>query len=408
MRNVIDNLLNKIKTIVLNQVIYLDSTAFRFHKNDVRADGVYSFIPLESVQDDTQIPKSVVTILSRNCYHEHVQWYPITKKSDVLKVVKLQSQTSTLPVLFIIGKVFNGQTPVTYYHLNDLSTKVNSWLMVPETSLLSQPFVAETLISYQTLAPSNTVFIAKGVSGSSSTLKGGVIQSDQQFAMSTGVVLTNRVTLATDEHAKILNMQMKKLYKISLSGLFSKARLSSASFTTLFSKLVLPTLAVITVYLVLSVQISSVIAQHTKSELSAATKEANEVLNQYNQINNMIARYKLVADKVPVRTELLAVWQVLAPLYQSGMTISSVRQNQQKITLQFSAASASNSLQLLIQQPGVTNASFVGPVNRQGNFDTATVLFELATIEIDEQSVEVQLGSNELSSNEISLTAEER
>ncbi|MGI2113425.1 hypothetical protein ACRN9G_07465 [Shewanella frigidimarina] len=409
MRNVIDNLLNKIKTIVLNQVIYLDSAAFCFKKHDVEAERCYSFSKLNNILDEDKTHKSIVTILSRNCYHEHVQWYPITKKSDLLKVVKLQSQHSILPVLFIIGKVFNGQTPVTYYHLNDLSTKVNSWLMVPETSLLSQSFLAETLVSYQTLLPVNTVFIAKGVSGSSSTLKGGIIQSDQQFALSTGVVLTHRITLTPSEHADILNLQLKRLYKIPLAGLFSKKKLSSTGFTKLFSTLVLPICVVVTVYLLLAVQISSYFAQHTKSELTAATKEANEVLNQYNQINSMIKRYQLVADKVPVHTELLSVWQVLAPLYQSGVIINSVRQNHQQITLQFSAPSASQSLQLLIQQPSVTNASFVGPVNRRGNFDTATVLFELkpiADIDLNEHSVAQKTNLNELSVNDKSLAVE--
>ncbi|WP_392343424.1 hypothetical protein [uncultured Shewanella sp.] len=335
MRNIIDNLLGKIKKLVSNQIVYLDSVAFRFQSNDDGSDHRYSFIPLDSVLDKKQSRKSLVTVLSRNCYHEYVQWYPITKKSDLLKVVKLQSKSSILPVLFIIGKAFNGKTPVTYYHLNELSTEVNSWLMLPETSLLAQPFLAETLISYQTLLPENTVFIANGVSGSSSTIKGGVIQSVQQFAMSTGVVATNIVTLTTDDHAKILNQQLKKLYQIPLAGLYSKTRVSFTSFTQLLSKLILPIFSAVTIYLLLVVQLSSFVEQQTKSELRAATKDANEVLNQYNQINNMISRYQLLANKVPVRSEPLLVWQVLAPLYQSGMIISSVRQNKQQITLRF-------------------------------------------------------------------------
>lgn len=409
MPNIFDNLLGKIKKIILNQIVYLDSNAFRFQKNGNGLDEHYSFTPLDSAVDKKQSRKPLVTVLSRNCYHEHVQWYPITKKSDLLKVVKLQSKSSTLPVLFIIGKAFNGKTPVTYYHLNELSTKINSWLMVPETSLLSQPFLAETVISYQTLLPENTVFIAKGISGSSSTLKGGVIQTVQQFAMSTGVVVTNNVTLTTDQHAKILNQQLKKLYQIPLIGLLSKAKVSYTRFTQLSSKLVLPIVGVLTVYLLLAVQLTSFAEQYTKNELRAATKDANEVLNQYNQINSMIERYQLLADKVPVRTELLSIWRVLAPLYQSGMIISSVRQDKQKITLRFSADSASHSLQLLLQQPNVINASFVGPVNRQGTLDTATVLFELTpAINIDQtdEPIAAQSSVDKVTIDNVSLASE--
>jgi len=410
MRNIIDNLLGKIKKIVSNQIVYLDSVAFRLQKNGDGPDERYSFIPLASDLDKKQGRKPLVTVLSRNCYHEYVQWYPITKKSDLLKVVKLQAKSSVLPVLFIIGKAFNGKTPVTYYHLNELSAAVKSWLLVPETCLLSQPFSAETLISYQTLLPENTVFIAKGVSGSSSTLKGGIIQNIQQFAMSTGVVVTNSMTLTADEHATILNQQLKKLYHIPLVGLYSTTRVSFASFSQRFSKLVLPIFGVITVYLLLAVQLSSFVEQHTKSELRAATKDANEVLNQYNQINSMISRYQLLADKVPVRTEPLLVWQVLAPLYQSGMIISSVRQNKQQITLRFSAESASHSLQLLIQQPNVINASFIGPVSRQGNLDSATVLFDLTpviNIEMNDQPTTAkQLSADRAAIDNKSLASE--
>ncbi|QYK00282.1 hypothetical protein [Shewanella psychrotolerans] len=382
--------------MVLNQVIYVDRHIYRFNQTETHAkhDAVVSFKVIETstnksseweAKEDVitsvngrQI-KSKVAILSRNCYREQLQWYPIVKKSDVLKLVKLQVQGSPSQVLFIVGSTVNGKTPVTYYYLNELTRGLKAWLLVPETSLLGNELSPDRLLSYQTVDPRNTVFVSNSVAGIVSATQGGMIQTLEQFALSQGVTAQYQVNLSAEEHILSLKTQLKHLYQLPLTGLVNRSALTfDASTAALFRLAALPGIVIITLYLVLAVQVSEYKADSAKQELRVATKEANLVLNQYQEINEMIGRYGRLGENSPQSTQLLNVWKVLAPMYELGVIFSDVTQQQQTVTLRFTADSASRALQLLIKQGGVTNAKFVGSVRRQSNMDAATVQFELS------------------------------
>jgi len=394
MQSVSPKIINVLKKMAMNQAVYVDSCIYRFNQTEIDAqrDAVLSFEPLESkgseqTSKDSDVglstseyvrrTKAKIAILSRNCYREQLQWYPITKKSDVVKLAKLQVKNTQSQVLFIVGKTVNGKTPVTYYYLNELTNGLKTWLFIPETSLLGRELSSDCLISYQTVDPCNTVFVSNSVAGTVSALQGGMIQNLEQFALSQGVHVQHKVHLSVEEHLLSLKTQLKHLYQLPLTGLINTAVLSLDAKSAPLSRLALPALVVTTLYLVLAVQVSEFKADSAKQELRAATKEANHVLNQYQDINEMIGRYRQLAENTPQRTQLLGVWKVLAPMYGSGVLFSDVQQELQTVTLRLTADSASLALQLLIKQPGVTNAKFVGSVRRQRNKDAATVQFEL-------------------------------
>ncbi|WP_394146920.1 hypothetical protein [Shewanella atlantica] len=397
MQSVSPKIVHKIKKVALNQVCYVDSRIYRFNQTETDAEGdaVLSFeasdvAATKGSEQDSSVGEAAnnrsgvakratakVAILSRNCYREQLQWYPIAKKSDVVKLVKLQVQNSPSQVLFIIGETVNGKTPVTYYYLNELTHGLKAWLLLPETSLLGHELSSDTLLSYQTVAPCNTVFVSNSVAGTVSALQGGMIQNLQQFALSQGVTAQHKVHLSVAEHISSLQTQLKQLYKLPLTGLFNRSSLSFDASSATLSRFALPGLVVATLYLVLAAQLSEYKADSAKQELRAATKEANLVLNQYQDINSMIARYNQLKENRPQSTQLLDVWKVLAPMYESGVIFSDVQQQQQSVTLRLTADSASQALQLLIKQEGVTNAKFVGSVRRQRDMDAATVQFDL-------------------------------
>ena len=394
MYSVSQKIINNIKKMVMDQVIYVDSRIYRFNQNQIggSGDAVLSFETIESEGSElgakehgastvnARQVKAKVAILSRNCYREQLQWYPIAKKSDVIKLVKLQIQSSPSPVLFIVGETVNDKTPVTYYYLNEFTRRLRAWLFIPETSLLGHELSSDMLLSYQTVDPSNTVFVANGLAGTVSAQQGGMIQNLEQFALSQGVTAQRKVSLSAEEHILSLKTQLKQLYRLPLIGLVNRTALSFDTNYAILSRFALPGLVVITLYLVLAAQVSEFKVDSAKQDLREATKEANQVLNQYQNINEMILRYRQLVKNTPQRTQLLDVWQVLAPMYASGVIFSDVQQQQQSVTIRLTADSASQALQLLIKQTGVINAKFVGSVRRQRNMDVATVQFDLIPV----------------------------
>lgn len=400
MQSVSPKIFGKIKNVAMKQVIYVDSRIYRFKQAEIgtEREADLSFDAIEAAVTKSSEQKSPdgevttdtsgaakraagkIAILSRNCYREQLQWYPITKKSDVVKLVKLQVQNTPSQVLFIVGSCVNGKTPVTYFYLNELARGLKAWLLIPETSLLGRELSSDSLLSYQTVEPCNTVFVSNSVAGTVSALQGGMIQSLEQFALSQGVTAQHKIHLSAEEHILSLKAQLKHLYQLPLTGLVNRAALSPGASSATLSRFALPGLVVITLYLVLAAQVSEFKADSAKQDLRAATKEANLVLNQYQDINSMIGRYNQLAKNRPQSTQLLDVWKVLAPMYESGVLFSDVQQQQQTVTLRLTADSASQALQLLIKQAGVTKAKFVGSVRRQRNMDAASVQFELVPI----------------------------
>lgn len=389
-------IMDKIKKMAMDQVIYVDGHIYRFNRTkfDVKNDAVFSFEMMSTntspnvkgsesanlVESGRRV-SAKIAVLSRNCYKEQLQWYPISKKSDVVKLVKLQINAASSQVLFIVGKAVNGNTPVIYYYLNEFTCGLRAWLLVPETSLLGLAQPADSLLSYQTINPCNTVFVSTSrLAGTVSALQGGMIQNLDQFALSQGVNTQSKAHFSAEEHIQTLQEQLQYLYQLPLTGFVNKLAFSLNTGITTLSHFALPMVAVITLYLVLAVQVSEFKADSVNKKLRAATKNANFVLNQYQDINEMIGRYLQLADNTPENIQLLDVWHVLAPMFESGVMIDNVQQQGQTVTLRLRADSASQALQLLIKQGGVTNAKFVGSVRRQRNMDAASIQFELKSV----------------------------
>ncbi|MCL1131407.1 hypothetical protein [Shewanella sairae] len=398
MQSAAQKLISKIKTTALKQVVYVDNAHYHFQVNDsVHADDAgFSLVTATSKagehqqrSETEQVSKAKVAILSRNCYREKIEWYPITKKIDLLKLVKLQVENAPAKVLFIIGKSQNGKTPVTYYQLNQLCDGIKSWLLLPETYLIAQQSGTETLWSYQTPFAQNTVFVAKGLATPVSAIKGGMIQTVQQFALSQGLAAEQVLSLSAEQHATALYQQLSKLYQMPFIGLINKANFKAQNNSARLKKFVLPSLVVVSGYLLLAVQISAYEAQSAKQALQLATKEANVVLNQYKDINQMIERYQQLEGNTPQSTELLAVWQVLAPMYDQGVIFNDVQQTQNQVTIRISAESASQTLQMLLGQPGVGSAEFIGSVRRQRGLDAATIQFAISPLVLTDNNIDI-------------------
>jgi hypothetical protein len=332
-----------------------------------------------------------IAILARNCYREQLQWYPITKRSDIAKLLQIQLVGAGCPVLYVIGAAVNGKTPVTYYYLDKLPIAFTAWLYIPETLLLAANLNYGEILSYSNLDNSRTMFVAKAIGGVVSAYKGGVIQSSLQFALSQGMNLLPQLSaddagddnILTGQQLGIaLLTQITSFYKLPLLGLINRKAINYESTVKSFISWGIPSALVFSLYLVIVTQLASLLVESNKSELVQAKVQANSILGQRQSILEMNERLLLLNKYSPSDDRLLQLWEVLSPLYQNGVVFQKVQKTAGKIILQVEATSASKVLGLLISQPGVSNAQFDSAVRRQGNIDEATISFTLKSPEV--------------------------
>lgn len=362
MQSIKSSLNSRFSRLLLGQVVYADMKVYRF--------------TAEYQLQETDKPVAWFAVLSRNCYRETVQWYPISKKADVIKLVKLQLAQANATVLYVVGEEINGKTPVTYYHLNTLPDKLRARCYLPETLLLGSAVADGELLSYQLLHQDQQVYVAKAGSGIVSALAGGVIKTAAQFSLSQGVVVSVQRQLSATQLIQQLVLAVRRFYRLPLSGL----RVTPAAGTSMLpsaERVLWPVAIGATLYLLLAVQLSAYEAERATEALRDATRQADTILRQRQLILQDLQRYQQLERHQVVQQDTLLLWQVLAPLYAADVTFIDIERQQQQIILRFEAPSAASTLQTLISQPQVQGAAFDGPVRRQRNKDIATVRFSL-------------------------------
>jgi hypothetical protein len=362
----------------LGQVVYADKVLFSIALDDQSID-----FNKNTIWHECQSSTAKIAILSRACYREQLQWYPITKKTDVLNLVRLQSVSTNCLVLHVIGNVVNGKTPVTYYYLDNLPDGMQPWLFLPETLLLAQQLKQGELLSYPSVDNSRTLFVANAIGGVVSAFKGGMIQSSLQFALSQGLSLSQDRVLSGLDMRAVLLAQLYKFYQLPLIGLVNRHSFDSQTTLKKLATMALPAVLAVTLYLMVTEKVASIMVDSNASQLAQARAEANNILKQRQDILDMSARFQLLDKYLPENGQLLKLWQVLAPLYKAEVTFQTVQTIQGKVVLRIETDSASKVLGLLISQPGVSEAQFDSAVRRQGNIDSATISFTLQLNEVN-------------------------
>ncbi|KKO46970.1 hypothetical protein WG68_03285 [Arsukibacterium ikkense] len=363
MPSLISRLVNAIKKLLLRQVSYLDAQAYQLSaKHGLLAQPALT---------------GKILLVSRHGYTEHIQWLPVTRSAEAKKLVKFQQSSRGEGWCYCIGQPLNGKTPVLWYQFKPQVLAHNAWLYLPETLLLAQQCSTDEVLIYQTPDSNNNIFVSQTHAGAASALKGGMLQSAMQFMLAHGGNVQQTSTLSAPELAPRLLQALGQLHRLPLAGFVNKAAFKRTTGLHALLRYVWPTVAGITLYLLLADAWTGHLQQQSRLQLQQANRQANQLLIQRDDIDSMVSRYQQLQQVLPASDNLLQLWQVLAPLYQQTITVSHVQQRLQQVTLRIEAPSATEALQLLMQQPGVVQGRLEGNVRRQNNRDLATVSFQL-------------------------------
>ncbi|MFC4656853.1 hypothetical protein ACFO3I_17680 [Rheinheimera marina] len=356
-------IISALKQWLRKQIGYLDQQLMSFGANG------------ELLCNDLTLPPKVL-ILSRHHYSEKVQWLPVEKRSAARTLIRAQQNTSNIVQLYWIGEPVNGKTPVLWF-TPTADLPASAWLVVPETLLLAYSFSKGTVISYQSPSKATTVYLTNSLAGPVSAVQGGLLVSAEQFMLSQGVAIEQRIELDSSSHSRTLFLALSRWHQFQLVGFLRLNQHGARSFFQPLFGLIWPVAAAITLYLLIITQWTAVRVEQTQTELEQVNSDAAAVLTQREQVQKQIDRFSRLQQVLPGDHSMVALWQVLVPLYKKNVLITTVNQQQQQVSVTIEAPSATEALQLLLQQPGVSNAELEGNVRRQGDREQATVRFDL-------------------------------
>jgi len=324
--------------------------------------------------------KGKICILSRNYYSEKLEWLPIIKRSDVIKVVKLKVKQQKSQTLYAVGLPVNGKTPVVYFYIKALPQGYTPWLIIPETYILAFGMTEQNcqVAAYLTPSTKTPVFFSADKNCVLSAQQGGLITGPKQFAMSNGIHFEKSIVLDEQGYALALSTGLKQLHNLSIYGFVNKSAFASSSQNKGWVNPALLVGSVVTsLYLLLGYATASWQADQAKQELSQSMDKANQVLEQRNSIQDIVNRVETLQSQLPADSKDIAMWRVLEPLYASGVIFTGIVKNGANIQLRIEVESASEVLQLLLLQEGVENAEFSGTVRRQRTLENANIHFSL-------------------------------
>lgn len=321
-------------------------------------------------------PKLV--IVARHLYEEVTQWYPITKKSDVLKRVQLEQEKDGF-VGFEIGKAVNDKTPVTYFYYANNDIINQAWVVIPETVVLGQSLEVNDVVSYQSPVATKypDVFLAKSHNGIHSVLSGGMLKKPEHFAHSQGLQVNRIYQWSQTQAQQQLIDSIGRLTQCLGRGFFNSKALKTTAKKWRLVKVAAIATAAITLYLLIMNQALTTYVDSRQATLTEKNSEARVVLNIQSDIDRMSEQFSKRLMQMEPGHDPIQLWQVLAPLMSTTLTVNQVEWENSEYRVRIEADSATTALQQLLDNKKVAKAEFSTAVRRQRNKEVATIKLSL-------------------------------
>ena len=267
-----------VKTLLLRQVSYLDAQAYQLSIDQ-------SLMPLTRAG-------SKILVVSRHGYSEQLQWLPVARNTEAKKLVKFQQASRGEGCFYTIGEPLNGKTPVLWYQFSPQVLAHNAWLYLPETLLLARKCHNNEVLVYQSPDTDIDIFVSHTQAGAVSAIKGGMLQSAMQFMLALGADLQRTSTVNAAQLNARLTQALWQLYQLPLAGLVNKAVFKQRAGLHSLLRYVWPAVAGITLYLFLADAWTHHLQQSSRQQLQQANLQANQLLIQRDDFDNMLNRFQ--------------------------------------------------------------------------------------------------------------------
>ncbi|RHW74873.1 hypothetical protein [Colwellia sp. RSH04] len=327
-----------------------------------------------------QLKQAKYTILGAQHYHEEICLYPISSYKDLHKVLTLEQVNSESCFCFQIQE-FDGTNRLVKkaYFTSSLLEKFNvtPLFLIPETWLISASLQHE-IVQFEH-SKRKYICVPQQYKNTFIELTGLLATKDDAY-LSLGV--SNEVDFSHVEEQWLLSKYT------SVIGLFSIFKMMPGLRITKNTQgnqkdwrafLVGASAISVSYVLLTSWYINSSLAS-VKEESVRLNEQLSPLLNIIEQTNQSRERAEEISSLYKIKGWEISAWKTIAPLFIDGVTISKVNfLKSGKVAIKVSSENISSSdvLALIINQPEVENAEFVGLIQKRKNFQRFTIVFQM-------------------------------
>lgn len=347
------------------------------------SDKPYSLV-LNSQQQFTLAPASsnatkgtkLIQIIARKHYTEQSQSYPIGNKKELIKLIKINSQTANnapnTSSAYVINALGQEQSKVTHWQFTN--TLPQAWFKLPESLLIGHTLAPEQVVNSTAYT---AMFITQHQQSVCSALTTPLINSPERFAAMFGVPCNQVINITEPAHyaqTLIKGLQLQPKQQLSAfftlpQGLVSKTQLKKTAL--ILSVICIAYAALTSGYLIYKTHnLQSALAQN-----KTAVNQALTTLEQYQQSAAKLQSLQSFTQNQQIASPLFFT---LYELFNSA-ELSNIRLEDNRYVLRGTADKATDALQIILNNPRVHNAKFDYPSRKERRGESFVISFTLNT-----------------------------
>lgn len=325
-------------------------------------------------------------IIAKHHYIERSISLPITIKKDVKAAIafELESLKAEFQVFYKLGLPDNGKTQVMIWQVPHSLIPKGILLAIPETFLLSSQLTAEHVLSYMGIGGRRTLLAKSGTQLYSSTNQN---LSVPVFGQMIGINAVQTIDVSQELLAEKLEAGLVANWLQLLQGFWVKSQAPKVDWQQVIKPYLLPAGISLVAYLgITSLYVSY---QHGVAEslIAEQRSEINIALDTQNEIGVLTEQLLLLDDPGELALPLWRVWQILSPVFQKQVFFKFIRYNDSNLYFRGEAESATEILELLLNNPLVKDPTFTAAVKKLSDKESFTIKFALTPLsEIGEKT----------------------
>ncbi|MGI2224815.1 hypothetical protein [Shewanella frigidimarina] len=336
-------------------------------------DGLFKF----NENGFSTVKHAKAIIIARHHYLERTIDLPIAIKKDIKAAVELEIEhlSADFHVLYKITDLTNGKSRVVVWQIPKKIIPKGVLIVIPETYVLSAGLAKNTILRYQNLTK-RPVLLANTLTDIVSSTS--VAHTVPIFAHAFGINGIEVEELALELlPERLLKGVMNRNLEL-LSGFYCKTKVTQRDWKTYLQPLLLPLVTCSVLYLLLSTLFVSLQHSSVVAKIESQSESINSVLQLQGEIAQQSEQLAQFEKHHQQQKTLLPAWEVFAPLYDNDVKFQFIRYDSNEIIFSAEASSASQVLEMLLDNPLVASAAFTTAIRKTGNKESFIIKFSLA------------------------------
>ncbi|GAB0111511.1 hypothetical protein [Pseudoalteromonas distincta] len=349
------SIISKIKNkIIANIVGYYNSQRYEFKQ--------------QQWQQTNEHKNVKILVVSPRFYSQTVKKYPITDRSELKKLLKLQRSSNHF---YLIKAVDEQNTHVIHWHFSELLPK--AWLYIPETLIIEHQCDENQVLEINETENSSYYF-CNDKSNAFLAQKSLLMNTPERFAISTGVQPSQSKLLTFEKKLNLIISGLSKLKPKQWLAFLPKNE--QINWWPIVIKSVLPATTLVLIYIVLSSAYLFTINAHYNNTLNEQSENVNDLLNLQQSVDEKQTTYIQLQQFLADKNSYLPLWLELSPLFEH-VNISNIRVDNGRVQIRGSAKQATSIMEILTKSPNVITAKFDSPVSQSRRSEQFIISFTL-------------------------------